>query len=248
MIPSTSSTASSSTSRLSRDLELSTSTDQGRSGSETEREDSPHHSYSNSNSNSSAASSSHRPFPSTSSSSHTPPPLAGTRLRHSSANTTSSPASPSRSRTMMTSATPPSLNNSPSRRRRNHTSFASVAPLHLPDFDDDDPDEDRGKNDNPTLRTTGARTVSERDLITQSALAAVANSRRSPTSVRSSKRAALPREFRSDLPEDEEITARQSPVPIMQEGGRREFKVGLALSRFFFWSFSLIYAYLCSCS
>ena len=88
--------------------------------------------------------------------------------------------------------------------------MASMSQLQLTDFseeEDDDPDLRTATN------TTRARdrTLNERDLITQSALAAVASSRRSPLGNR--RRSALPKEFRSDLTED-------SPSPNPVGGGR----------------------------
>lgn len=70
--------------------------------------------------------------------------------------------------------------------------------------------------------------MSEADIITQSALAAVASSRRSPLGHR--RRSALPREFRSDFVEDNPSSKREkadsydkritSPVGDKQEGNK----------------------------
>jgi len=67
-------------------------------------------------------------------------------------------------------------------------------------------EEDDGVN-RPDRRTASGinkekkdRTLSEAEIITQSALAAVASARRSPLGHR--RRSALPKEFRSDLDED----------------------------------------------
>ena len=67
-----------------------------------------------------------------------------------------------------------------------------MSSLHLKDFEDD------GGLKSATSRTRN-RTLSEQDLITQSALAAVASSR-SPLSSR--RRAGLPNDFSSDLVDD----------------------------------------------
>jgi hypothetical protein len=78
--------------------------------------------------------------------------------------------------------------------------MASMSSLQFTDFEEEG-DNDGLKTATGTARTrTRDRTLSERDLITQSALAAVASSRRSPLSSR--RRAALPKEFRSDLVDD----------------------------------------------
>ncbi|KAF9533203.1 hypothetical protein CPB83DRAFT_536897 [Crepidotus variabilis] len=183
-----------------------------RSGSETERE-SEHHSHSTStHSRSSHSSSSHAPsIPSMQRSvshSATParrsatPPNTGkrkspqtspyNRLRHISA-----PASPHKARLIAASSSSDSNHsNSPSHRRRSRASMASV---QLTDFEEeDDALDDRGPNPGGTAREPKRdRTFNEHDLITQSALAAVASSRRSPLG--NKRRGALPREFRSDL-------------------------------------------------
>ncbi|KAF9521732.1 hypothetical protein CPB83DRAFT_922526 [Crepidotus variabilis] len=183
-----------------------------RSGSETKRE-SEHHSHSTStHSRSSHSSSSHAPsIPSMQRSvshSATParrsatPPNAGNRkspqtspynrLRHISA-----PASPHKARLIAASSSSDSNHsNSPSHRRRSRASMASV---QLTDFEEeDDALDDRGPNPGGTAREPKRdRTLNEHNSITQSALAAVASSRRSPLG--NKRRGALPREFRSDL-------------------------------------------------
>jgi len=80
--------------------------------------------------------------------------------------------------------------------------MATMAHLQLTDFEEEEgEDEPELKTATGTARErTRDRTLSERDLITQSALAAVASSRRSPLGNR--RRSALPKEFRSDLTED----------------------------------------------
>jgi len=87
--------------------------------------------------------------------------------------------------------------------------MASMSTLQLTDFEEEE------DNDGPTgtaRNRTRDRTLNERDLITQNALAAVASSRRSPLGSR--RRAALPKEFRSDLVDD-------SPTPAGLSAGRR---------------------------
>jgi hypothetical protein len=91
--------------------------------------------------------------------------------------------------------------------------MASMSQLQLTDFEE----EEDGESDNLRTATgtrthTRDRTLNERDLITQSALAAVASSRRSPVGAR--RRGALPKEFRADLVE-------QSPSPRPGSVGRR---------------------------
>jgi len=74
-----------------------------------------------------------------------------------------------------------------------------MASVHLADFDEED-DAARAsgmKVATGTAKERKDRIISEADIITQSALAAVASSRRSPVGHR--KRSALPREFRSDF-------------------------------------------------
>ena len=133
-----------------------------------------------------------REINSPSSSSHHPSPsLSSVSLSHDSSHQrrTSAP----------TSASVSSSNSSHSR-RRNRASMASMSTLQLTGFKEEE-DNDGLKTATGTARTrTRDRTLSERDLITQSALAAVASSRRSPLS--SKRRAALPKEFRSDLVDD----------------------------------------------
>ncbi|KDR83053.1 hypothetical protein GALMADRAFT_221034 [Galerina marginata CBS 339.88] len=218
------------------------------SGSETERE-STHHSTSNStysshsqshSSHSSSyirsASSSHHHSPSLSTSylSTTPPPPAtphhNRRLRQVSA-----PDSPSKARLIAAAAAAASssasssssnLTRSPSNRRRNRASLASQ--LQLTDFEEED-DLSINLNDDVPQKTATAtgtarghtrdRTLNERDLIIQSALAAAASSRRSPLGNR--RRSALPKEFRSDLA-DESRGMSPSPSPNLERNERRE--------------------------
>ncbi|KAF8182299.1 hypothetical protein BJ912DRAFT_595972 [Pholiota molesta] len=203
----------------------------GRSGSETERESSTQ--YTSTHSHSSHSSSSHSRAYSMSSPRHrsatlsssnrsTTPPPAGAphhspynRHRHLSA-----PGSPDKARdTAMSSAASSTSNSnsnsssSPSAPRRHRRSMASMSQLQLTDFEE----EEDGESDNLRTATgtrthTRDRTLNERDLITQSALAAVASSRRSPVGAR--RRGALPKEFRADLVE-------QSPSPRPGSVGRR---------------------------
>lgn len=86
-----------------------------------------------------------------------------------------------------------------------------MSTLQLGDFEEEDNDGLETATGTARDRTRD-RTLNERDLITQSALAAVASSRRSPLSSR--RRSALPKEFRSDLTED-------SPAPAGPSAGRR---------------------------
>lgn len=209
--------------------------DHGRSGSETERE-STHHSYSNTSHSSHSSSSSapsHRHSASMSST-QTPSPATPhnhspfTRLRHISA-----PGSPNKVRITATVSTPSSSNPtySPSK-RRHRISIASASSLQLGDFNEEDDEPDgagpipQGGRSSRTARDRPReRTLSERDMITQSALAAVANSRRSPVNGR--RRGALPREFRSDLDADEgparpvpTTTSATSTLPGSTDGRR----------------------------
>jgi hypothetical protein len=89
--------------------------------------------------------------------------------------------------------------------------MASMSSLQLTDFEEEDNDGLETATGTARNRTRD-RTLSERDVITQSALAAVASSRRSPLSSR--RRAALPKEFRSDLVDD-------SPNPASPSAGRK---------------------------
>ena len=205
----------------------------GRSGSETERESTTQ--YTSTHSHSSHSSSSHsrtyslasprRPAVSISSSirSSTPPPAGSShhhspysRYRHLSA-----PGSPNKVRLAASSAASSVSNSnsnsnsssSPSNRRRNRTSMASVSQLQLTDFEEEEDDEeDNLKTATGTRTRSRQKTLSERDLITQSALVAVASSRRSPVGAR--RRSALPMEFRSDLIE-------QSPSPRPGSAARK---------------------------
>ena len=138
-----------------------------------------------------------------SSSSHHPSPsLSSASLSHD--------PSHQRRTSTLTSASVSSSNSSHSR-SRNRASTASTSSLQVTDFEEEG-DKDGLKTATGTARTrTRDRTLSERDLITQSALAAVASSRRSPLSTR--RRAALPKEFRSDLVDE-------SPSPAGPSAGR----------------------------
>jgi hypothetical protein len=90
-----------------------------------------------------------------------------------------------------------------------------MASVHLADFDEegDAPGASGMKLPTDTTRERKDRIISEADIITQSALAAVASSRRSPVGHR--KRSALPREFRSDF-------ADGSPSGTQKGAGRDE--------------------------
>lgn len=89
--------------------------------------------------------------------------------------------------------------------------MASMSSLQLADFEEEE-DNDGLETATGTARNrTRDKTLSERDLITQSALAAVASSRRSPLSSR--RRAALPKEFRADLVND-------TPTPASGVAGK----------------------------
>ena len=81
--------------------------------------------------------------------------------------------------------------------------MASMSQLQLTNFSEEEDDNPGQRTATNTTRdrVSRDRTLSERDLITQSALAAVASSRRSPLGNRR-QRAALPKEFRSDLTDD----------------------------------------------
>lgn len=153
------------------------------SGSETERESTSMHSYSSSHHHSASTSShsSRRPI--------TPPPpgdpsTAVTPFRRH--RNTSAPGSPDRARTLSaaTLSSGSNLSNSPSRRRK-RTSMANMS------FDEGD--SARYDTITGTARERSKDTVRD---ITESALAAVASSRRSPLGTR--KRAALPKEFRGE--------------------------------------------------
>ena len=182
-----------------------------RSGSETERESSYQTNSTHSNSSHSTSSHSHTVSSVHRSASHhsnsqrsTTPPSGSersgvnqnanpyNRLRHLSA-----PESPHKARVIAASTSSDSNSSkSPSHRKRSRVSMASV---HLADFDEEgDPADASGtKFATGTARERKDRMLSEADIITQSALAAVASSRRSPVGHR--RRSALPREFRSDF-------------------------------------------------
>ena len=129
-----------------------------------------------------------------------------------------------------------SSSNSIHSRRRNRASIASMSSLQFTDLVEEG-DNDGMKTATGTARTrTRDRTLSEQDLITQSALAAVASSRRSPLSSR--RRAALPKEFRSDLVDSPSpagpSTGRISVTDTQKEGLIRErsWKVSAYISFF----------------
>lgn len=84
--------------------------------------------------------------------------------------------------------------------------------VQLTDFEEEEDNDGLEMATGTARHRTRDRTLNERDLITQSALAAVASSRRSPLNSR--RRAALPKEFRSDL-------ADESPTPAGPSAGRR---------------------------
>ncbi|KAH9480682.1 hypothetical protein JR316_0007282 [Psilocybe cubensis] len=191
--------------------------DPTRSGSETERE-STHHSNSNSthssqstSSRNRSSSSSYQHSPSVSSSqlsTTTPPPQPQSNSSYHRRRQVSAPTSPNQSRvsgagSSESSASTSNIMESPSNRRRNRLSVASVSQLQLADFTEEDDDEhDLGpKTATGTAKDrTRERTLNERDLIIQSALAAAATSRSSPLGNR--RRSALPKEFRSDLADE----------------------------------------------
>lgn len=174
--------------------------DHARSGSETERE-STHNSHSSSSHKHSVSMSSYSSStnsPATSSQALDSP---YSRLRHLSA-----PGSPNKARAAAAGSTHTSTSSgsshSPSRRRRHRSSMASMSQMQLSNFSEEEDDDPGLKTATNTARDRASRdrTLNERDLITQSALAAVASSRRSPLGSR--RRAALPKEFRSDLMDD----------------------------------------------
>ncbi|KAG2009663.1 hypothetical protein CC2G_012565 [Coprinopsis cinerea AmutBmut pab1-1] len=190
-----SSVASSSRLRQARTIPTPPTQDHGASGSETEREgDSVHtHSSSHSYSSSSHASSSRRPI--TPSSGDNDVALVGTsspysRLRHISA-----PDSPQKARLMTNASGSSNASNSPTRRRK-RSSIVPMTPVRSLDGEDDDHGAEHRYTSTSGYGRDRARDR-DRDTvrdITQSALAAVAQSRRSPTGTR--RRGALPREFR----------------------------------------------------
>lgn len=188
--PSHASTTSSSRLRQVRTVSQPALPDTGLSGSETEREeDTSLHTYStHSQSSSSHASSSRRPITPTSNvtkSNLSSPPA---RLRHISA-----PGSPNHARILTAASGASNLSNSPTSRRRKRASMATMTSI-TQTYEDE---EDEPINDNQYgAGRDRPRNDTIRD-ITQSALAAVASSRRSPLGTR--RRAALPREFREDL-------------------------------------------------
>ncbi|TFK27559.1 hypothetical protein FA15DRAFT_158380 [Coprinopsis marcescibilis] len=167
--------------------------ERGASGSETERE-STSQTYSSSHSHSSSTSSSAR-RPITPPSGNNNVALAGasspySRLRHISA-----PDSPQKARLINAASGSSNSSNSPSNRRRKRASMATMTAVHYEDEDDGDIGGESRFSTATGIERDQAR--EQRDTvrdITQSALAAVASSRRSPLGTR--KRAALPREFR----------------------------------------------------
>lgn len=203
-----------------------------RSGSETEREsthqsNSTHsHSSHSTSSHSRSVSSIHRSASqySNSQSSTTPPPSSErsdvdpnkspySRLRHISGS-----ESPHTTRAIAGSTASDSKSGkSPSHRKRNRISIASA---QLTDFV-----EEPGAAEASGARATTSpgkerkdRMLSEADRIAQSALAAVASSRRSPVGHR--RRGALPREFRSDLADDSPLSAAKMSAGWYDAEGR----------------------------
>ena len=127
------------------------------------------------------------------------------RLRH-----ISNPESPHKARPIALSTSSDSNSSqSPSHRARNRVSMTSV---HLTDFNEEGDAENAldTRAAASSSRERKDRILSDADKITQSALAAVASSRRSPVGHR--RRSALPREFRSDLADDSPTsTAKRTP-------------------------------------
>jgi len=170
--------------------------DPGRSGSETERE-STQNSHSSSSHKHSISMSSYSSFTPPSA---TPNHLPDSRHRHVSA-----PGSPHNARLVAAGSIQASISSgsnsshSPSRRRGHRASMARISQSQLTDFSEEEDNDLR--QDTARDRSVRNRTLIERDVITQSALAAAASSRKSPVGG-SRRRAALPKEFRSDLTED----------------------------------------------
>ncbi|KAF4617630.1 hypothetical protein D9613_006226 [Agrocybe pediades] len=248
---------SSSSTDSSADMQLH---DLARSGSETERESTRHSysSYSSSHSSHSHIRSSSSSHHSHSNSVHRSPALSLSQLSRPSATTTpppprtphkmsspyhrarniSAPDSPEKVRLTMTEgSSTSSLTRSPSQRRRNRMSLASVSQFALSDQEElEEGDEQDGVIGVGVGRgereRTRERTVNERDAIIQSALAAVNNAsvsasgagvgggstRRSPLSAR--RRGALPREFRSQSQMEGRISPAAAPSPSPGLGRR----------------------------
>lgn len=190
-VPSHASATTSSRLRQITSVSRTPSRDHAHSGSETEREDvsvvQSNSSYSQSSS--SQASSSKRPVTPVSKPTQSQPGSPRSRSRHISA-----PESPQHARLLNAVSRGSGSGDSPSSRRQPRTSMSTITQR--------DDDEDEGINDGRYSRLSTAgrgRDRSERDTvrdITQSALAAVASSRQSPTSTR--RRGALPSAFRDD--------------------------------------------------
>ena len=108
-----------------------------------------------------------------------------------------------------------------------------MSSVHLADFDEEGDAADASGMRFATGTARERKVISEADIITQSALAAVASSRRSPVGHR--KRSALPREFRSDFADGSPSSAQKSaerddPGRDSPEEERREkTKVSAAL-------------------
>ena len=143
-----------------------------------------------------------REINSPSSSSHHPSPSLSSVSLHDPSHQRRAPS--------LTSASVSSSNSSHSR-HRNRASMASMSSLQLTDFEEEEVNGGLKKAIGTAMTRAHDRTLSEQDLITQSALAAVASSRRSPLSSR--HRATLPKEFRSNLVDD-------SPSPAGPSTGR----------------------------
>ena len=150
-----------------------------------------------------------REINSPSSSSHHPSPSLSSVSLHDPSHQRRTPA--------LTSASVSSSNSTHSR-HRSKASMASLSSLQLSDFEEEG-DNDGLKTATGTARTrTRDRTLNERDLITQSALAAVASSRRSPVR----RRAALPKEFRSNLVDGNTSLAGPSTGRVNEANSQKE--------------------------
>ncbi|KAF9031465.1 hypothetical protein BJ165DRAFT_1411160 [Panaeolus papilionaceus] len=228
----------SSTSRQSRSssssLHISSPQDlSARSGSETERESvSAHHSsgttYS-SHSSSSRSSIHHHPSHSSSSLNlhESPPNSTSTSSQYTRNRHVSTPSSPHRTRGAGSSGS--GSGNSPTSRRRKRASLASMSNFHLTDFEEEDAEDLRA--------STG--TARERDRVTTSNTNSNGNGngnantstarekqRESPVNGTGAggarRRAALPREFRSDLADE----GAERTTSLSRLGGRRSVTGG----------------------
>ena len=113
-----------------------------------------------------------------------------------------------------------SSSNSSHSRRGKKDSMVSMPSLQLTDFEEEEVNGGLKKAIGTAMTRTHDRTLTEQDLITQSALAAVASSRRSPLSSR--PRATLPKEFRSNLVDDSPSPASPSTGRISVAGTQKE--------------------------